>query len=89
MASGILKDGQEKHKGKDAEQETTEPPLPGETRFTTNYPCLRRMSKNKTPLQALLFQQIGPAPSGRTTPATARDQRSSVRSSWCHPSGSC
>ena len=51
-ASGILKDEQKKHKEKDAEQDRTEPPLPGETRFATNYPCLTWMSKNKAPLQS-------------------------------------
>ena len=51
-ASGILKDEQKKHKEKDAEQDTTEPPLPGETRFATNYPCLKLMSKNKAPMQS-------------------------------------
>ena len=30
----------------------TEPPLPSDTRFTTNYPCLKIMVKNKGPLQS-------------------------------------
>ena len=51
-ASGILKDEQKKHKEKDAEQDTTEPPLPDENRFATNYPCVKWMSKNKAPLQS-------------------------------------
>ena len=51
-ASGILKDEQKKHKEKDAQQDMTEPPLPGDTRFATNYPCIKFMVKNKGPLQS-------------------------------------
>ena len=51
-SSGILEDEQKKHKEKDAEQDTTEPRLPGETRFATNYPCVKSMSKNKAPLKS-------------------------------------
>ena len=51
-ANGILKDEQKKHKEKDAEQDMTEPPLPAETPFATNYPCLKWMSRNKAPLQS-------------------------------------
>ena len=51
-ASGILKDEQKKHKEKDAQQDMTEPPLPGDTRFATNYPCLKFMVENKGPLQS-------------------------------------
>ena len=51
-ASGILKDEQKKHKEKEAQQDMTEPPLPGDTRFATNYPCLKFMVKNKGPLQS-------------------------------------
>ena len=51
-ASGILKEEQKKHKDKDADQDMTEPPLPGETWFATNYPCTKCMSKNKGPLQS-------------------------------------
>ena len=48
----ILKDEQKKHKEEDAQQDMTEPPLPGDTRFATNYPCLKFMVKNKGPLQS-------------------------------------
>ena len=51
-APGILKDEQKKHKEKDAEQDRTDPPLPGKTQFATNYPCFKWMSKNKAPLQS-------------------------------------
>ena len=51
-ASGILKDEQKKHKERDAPQDMTEPPLPGDTRFATNYPCFNFMVKNKRPLQS-------------------------------------
>ena len=51
-ASGILKDEQKKHKEKDAQQDMTEPPLPGDMPFATNYPCLKLMVKNKWPLQS-------------------------------------
>ena len=51
-ALGILKDEQKKHKEKDAQQDMTEAPLPGDTRFATNYPCLKFMVKNKGPLQS-------------------------------------
>ena len=51
-ASGILKDEQKKHKDKDAQQDMTEPQLPGDTRFARNYPCLKFMVKKKGPLQS-------------------------------------
>ena len=51
-ASGIWKDEHKKHQEKDAEQDTSEPPRPGETRFATNYPCRNLMSKNKAPVQS-------------------------------------
>ena len=51
-ASWILKDEQKKHKERDAQQDITEPRLPGNTRFATNYSCLKFMVKNKGPLQS-------------------------------------
>ena len=51
-ASGIVNDEQKKHKEKYAQQDMTKPPLPGDTPFATNYPCLKFMVKNKGPLQS-------------------------------------
>ena len=51
-ACGILKDEQNKHKEKDAQQDMAEPPLPGDTRFATNYPCPNFMVKTTGPLQS-------------------------------------
>ena len=83
-ACGILKDEQKKEKEKDAEQDTTEPPLSGKITHV-----LSGCPRTRPQCGAVLFYQTGPSPSGRTTPVTARDQRSSVRSSYRHLSGSC